>query len=149
MWHQRSRLNWFQARDRNTSFFHAKPSARHKKNYMEGLFDANGVWQVDETKMEEIVVEYYNNLFTSSNPSEFNEILNAIQPKVSTSMNQELVRNFTEHEVRLALKQMYSLRTPSPNGMPPLFFQHFWNTSGVVVTKTVLDFLNLGILLGN
>ena len=116
---------------------------------MEGLFDANGVWQVDETKMEEIVVEYYNNLFTSSNPSEFNEILNAIQPKVSTSMNQELVRNFTEHEVRLALKQMYSLRTPSPNGMPPLFFQHFWNTSSAVVFKMVLDFLNLGILLGN
>ena len=116
---------------------------------MEGLFDANGVRQVDETKMEEIVVQYYNNLFTSSNLSEFNEILNAVQPKVSTSMNQELVRNFTEHEVRLALKQMYYLKATSPNGMSSLFFQHFWNTSSAVVSKMVLDFLNLGILLGN
>ena len=48
---------------------------------MEGLFDANGVRQVDETKMEEIVVQYYNNLFTSSNLSEINEILNAVHQK--------------------------------------------------------------------
>lgn len=30
--------------------------------------------------------------------------------------------------------------------MPALFFQHFWPTVGNVVTKTVLDFLNLGII---
>ena len=28
----------------------------------------------------------------------------------------------------------------------PLFFQHFWPSIGSVVTKTVLDFLNLGII---
>ena len=41
---------------------------------------------------------------------------------------------------------MYSLKTPGLDGMPPLFFQHFWPTVGNVVTKTVLDFLNLGII---
>ena len=41
MWRQRSRLNWFQGGDRNTSFFHEKASARQKKNYMGGLLDAN------------------------------------------------------------------------------------------------------------
>ena len=28
----------------------------------------------------------------------------------------------------------------------PLFFQHFWLSIGSVVTKTVLDFLNLGTI---
>lgn len=51
---------------------------------MEGLLDANGVWQDDENKMEEIVVDYYSSLFTSSNRTEFDEILNVVQPKVST-----------------------------------------------------------------
>ena len=36
MWRQRSRINWFQNGDRNTSFFHAKASARQRKNFMNG-----------------------------------------------------------------------------------------------------------------
>ena len=43
-----------------------------------------------------------------------------------------------------ALKQMYPLKAPGPDGMP-LFFQHFWSTCGAVVTKMILDFLNFGI----
>lgn len=78
MWNQWSRLNWFQAGDRNTSFFHAKASARHKKNYIERLMDANDVWKDDDSNMEEIVVDYYNNLFTSSQPKDFTELLNVV-----------------------------------------------------------------------
>ena len=60
-------------------------------------------------------------------------------------MNDWLVRPFVECEVNGALKQMYPLKALGPNGMSPLFFQHFWSTSSLVVTKTVLDFLNFGI----
>lgn len=60
-------------------------------------------------------------------------------------MNQWLTRDFTESEVRVALKQMYSLKAPGPNGMPPLFFQKFWNVSSKVVTATALDFLNYDV----
>lgn len=52
-------------------------------------------------------------------------------------------------EIRVALKQMYPLKAPGPNGMPPIFFQHFWSTCGEVVTTTVLDFINHGISLPN
>jgi len=41
---------------------------------------------------------------------------------------------------------MYPLKAPGLDGMPPLFFQHFWPLIGNVVTKIVLDFLNFGIL---
>lgn len=146
MWRQRSRLNWFQSGDRNTSFFHAKASARLKKNYIEGLFDEQGIWQEDETKIEEVVVDYFNKLFTSNSPDNFTELLDAIQPKVSTTMNEELARTFKANEVRLALKQMYPLKALGPDGMPPIFFQNFWSTCGGVVTTIVLDFLNNGML---
>ena len=52
---------------------------------------------------------------------------------------------FHKGEVRQALKQMYPLKAPGPNGMPPLFYKHFWSTCERVVCKTVLDFLNHGI----
>ena len=48
MWRQRSRLNWFQLRDRNTSFFHAKASTWQKKIFIEGIMDVNGVWWEDD-----------------------------------------------------------------------------------------------------
>ena len=92
---------------------------------MEGLLNADGVWQTDEAKMEDIVVDYYNNLFTSSNLEEFTELLIAVQPKVSTAMNESLLRLFMENEVRLPLKQMYPLKTLGLDGIPLLFFQHF------------------------
>ena len=72
-----------------------------------------------------------------------------MKPKVTQGMNDWLVHPFVESEVKGVLKQMYSLKAPGPNGIPPIFFQHFWSTSGVVVSKTVLGFLNFGISLPN
>ena len=41
-----------------------------------------------------------------------------------------------------ALKQMHPMKAPGPDGMPPLFYQHFWPIVNPIVIKTVLDFLN-------
>ena len=83
MWRQRSRLNWFQARDRNTSFFHAKATSRQKNNLITGMLDEEDVWQEEKIKVEEIVVGYYQNLFQTNNPTEFTKLLIAVQRKVT------------------------------------------------------------------
>ncbi|XP_075660268.1 uncharacterized protein LOC142630139 [Castanea sativa] len=129
MWRQRLRINWSQHGDRNTSFFHAKASARHRKNLMEGLLNNDEVWQVEEDKMEEIEIGYLRDLFSTSNLVDFSNLLLVVQPKMTQAMNEWLVRPFVEYEVNGALKQMYPLKSPGPDGMPPLFFQHFWSTS--------------------
>ena len=72
-------------------------------------------------------------------------MLQALQPKVTMEMNRMLGKVFTEDEVRRAMKQMYPLKAPGPDGMPPLFYQRFWPDIGEVVTKTILDFLNNGL----
>ena len=89
--------------------------------------------------------EYYTTLFTTNHPIDFNEILQAMQPKVTPQMNQMLDKAFTASEVHVALKQMHPLKAPGPDGMPPLFYQQFWPIVGDVVTKTILDFLNHGL----
>ena len=82
----------------------------------------NGVWQEDDQKTEEVVVAYYKELFTTSQPTKFSELLRAVQPKVTTSMNQMLTRDFNVAEVKLALKQMHPQKAPSLDDMPSLFF---------------------------
>ena len=110
MWRQQSRINWLQSGNRNTSFFRAKASARQKKNFIEGILDENEVWQEDEEKVADMMVKYYEELFTTCQPSNFTDLLQAVQTKVTTSMNQWLTRDFTKSEVRFALKQMYPLK---------------------------------------
>ena len=107
--------------------------------------DEHGRWQDDEAKVGDIAIDYFEKLFTSSSPEDFTNILSAIQPKVTTTMNEELTRTFIAQEIRVALKQMYPLKAPGLDGMPPIFFQHFWSICGEVVTSTVLDFLNHGM----
>ena len=145
MWRQRARKNWFQCGDRNTKFFHAKALDRQSKNHIDGIFYGNGVWHEDEVEIAGIFVDYYTCLFSSSSPMDFEETLHAIEPKVSREMNADLSREFHEGEVRKALKQMYPLKAPGPDGMPPLFYQHFWSTCSRVLCNTVLAFLNNGI----
>ena len=122
IWLQRPHVDWFQSGDRNTKFFHAKALALRNKNLIEGLLDSDDVWQEEDSKVEEIVVDYYQNLFTSSNPVDFDEIIQVVQPKVAPEMNLALTKDFTIDEVRIALKQMYPLKAPGLDGMPPLFF---------------------------
>lgn len=52
--------------------------------------DSAKVWQEEDTKVEEIVVDYYQTLFASSNPLDFDELIHAIQPRVTPAMNHVL-----------------------------------------------------------
>ena len=147
MWKQRLRLNWFRDGDRNTRFFNAKASAQFQKNLIEGVFDLNEAWQVEHGDIEKVFFDYYSELFTSPRPSDFTEILEAMQPKVTQAMNSSLIREFHTGAMHKALKQRYLLKAPGPDGMPPIFFQKFWPIMGSLVTKTVSDFLNHGMIL--
>ena len=45
---------------------------------------------------------------------------------------------FMEWEIHVALKQMVPLKAPGPDGMPFLFYQHFWEMMNHEVTTTIL-----------
>jgi len=57
-------------------------------------------------------------------------------------MNRCLIKNFTKDEVEIALKQMAPLKAPGLDGMPPIFFQNYWESIGDDVVKAVLACLN-------
>ena len=71
------------------------------------------------------LTKYYEELFTSSNQSLTVEALEKIPCTVTKEMNADLVRDFSELEVRETLHQMAPLKAPGLDGMPPLFYQHF------------------------
>ena len=49
-------------------------------------------------------VDYYSDLFFSSSPTDFVEIVNAVQPKVTEDMTTRLIKEFQAYEVFKVLK---------------------------------------------
>ena len=49
--------------------------------------DENGRWLEGDKHVEKLMLQYYERLFTSSDPTEFEEILDAVQHKVTLRMN--------------------------------------------------------------
>lgn len=62
------------------------------------------------------------------------EVINVVPTKVTTQMNDDLIKPFDEKEVRTSLFQMFPTKAPGPDGFPTHFFQTHWEICGEEVT---------------
>ncbi|XP_074318601.1 uncharacterized protein LOC141655419 [Silene latifolia] len=97
-WRQRSRALWLKDGDRNTAFFHNRAGERKRKNVIGRFIDDNGNEHTGENNVENIAVNYFENLFTTSNPSIF-EVLDTVDRRVTNEMNRLLTLDYTEEKV--------------------------------------------------
>ena len=79
MWQQRSQVQWLQSGDQNTKFFHGVSTQRKRRNLTKGLRDDNEIWLDNEEVVLGMLIEFYANLFTSSNPCNLEQILEGVQ----------------------------------------------------------------------
>ena len=102
-WHQKSRNMWYSSGDLNTKFYHVLTKQRRVRNKIVRLHDDVGNWITDENGVEKVAVDYFDGLFRSTTPTEFEGFLVEVVPSISPQMNQLLLRIATEEEVRQAL----------------------------------------------
>ncbi|XP_021760236.1 uncharacterized protein LOC110725072 [Chenopodium quinoa] len=116
-WHIRSRVAEVREGDKNTRYFHHKASQRQRKNTISGLWDGNGIWREDEEEIATIVSDYFEDIFTSSKPTNaaFDHVLTKVRAVISQAMNDRLTRPYTKEDVQLALKQMHPSKAPGPD----------------------------------
>ena len=142
MWQQRSHIHWMVLGDKNTNYFHYRASQRFRKNSITELRNLNGEMIAGDENILTMIVDYYQKLFTTSNPTDLEEVVQYTKTVVTDDMNCMLTSEFTKAEVEFALKQMAPLKAPGPNGMPPIFCQHYWDNISDDVVKVVLSCLN-------
>ena len=135
MWQPQAKHIWIMDGNHNTSFFHQKASNYKQRNTIKGLMDDNGLWQEEDPMLENIVLTYFSHIFQSNGPTYTSPVVANVQPIVTDSMNSFLCQPFQVDDVHRALKQMHPRKSSGLDGMPPLFYQHFWSLSGECVTN--------------
>jgi len=137
-WHQKSRNMWYSSEDLNTKFYHALTKQRRARNRIVGLHDSVGNWITENNMMEKVVVDYFQDLFSTTSPSDFESFLAEVTMGITPQMNQQLLRLATENEVKEALFMMHPEKAPGPDGMTALFFQHSWH----IIKKDLVEMVN-------
>ena len=110
-----------------------------------GLHDEAGNWVTKENGVEKMAVDYFDGLFSSTNPTEFDIFLEEIGPSISLQMLQILLRIATKEEVRPILFIMHPEKAQGVVGMTTLFFRHSWN----VIKKDVVELVNNFLFTGD
>ena len=142
-WRQRSRSIWLLAGDKNAKFFHQRASQQRRKNHISGVQDTGGGWHTSDKQIAQVAKQYFEELFTTANPTDMGSVLDAVDRHVTPDMK----TRYTSDEVRRALFHMHPSKSLEPNGMSPFFFKKYWNVVGSDVTEAILSVLNSGHML--
>lgn len=136
---------WLREGDRNSKFFHASMKNRRALNHIRSLKNSDGNEVQWNNGLEEVITGYFSNLFQASN-TEWTEVIQCIDSKITAAQNDMLLRPIEEIEVKQALFHMHPDKSPGPDGMTPGFYQKFWNILSVDVFKVVKQFFDTGII---
>lgn len=143
-WKQRAKIFWLTDGDMNTKFFHQQACNRKRRNQIKGLNNDDGVWCTEDDDLERIILQYYENLFSSSQPTNIEETVNHLPRIITDEMNLELTKDISADEIFVALKYMHSSKSPGPDHFSPCFYQQFWPLVGNDVVDVVRSFLESG-----
>jgi len=86
-WKPKSRELLFKLGDKNTKYFHAITKQRRAKNKIIGLLNQDGLWVDKEVDIESLAVDYFKDIFTSSDPREFHSVLRDVPVIILEAMN--------------------------------------------------------------
>lgn len=79
-----------------------------------------------------MVIGYFKAMFATASIDQvkMHEVVNLLQPRVTDDMKEDLDAPYSDEEIRATLFQMYPTKSPGPDGMPPVFFQKYWDVIG-------------------
>lgn len=141
---QRSHVDWLQAWDYNSKISHVFAFTRRCTNNIIKIQDDNQSWVEGEMGIADVAIKYLANLFTASNPSEVDDISGLIPSRLVVERQAYLVADYTEDELRHALKEMNPNKAPGPDGLTAQFYHKFWDQVSTNIVNYCLKVLNLG-----
>lgn len=145
-WKQRSRVEWLKDGDLNTAYFHNVVRGKRLRNKVLILKDIFGNENYSEGSKGNIAVEFYRDLFMSSNPTDMDSLFEGSQARVTPNMNEFLTKPISNEEIKDAAFGVKESSAPGEDGLAGFFYQKYWHIMGSKVTQDVLSFFQTAVM---
>ncbi|KAF8055343.1 hypothetical protein N665_1297s0002 [Sinapis alba] len=94
-WEQKSRDQWHRDGDKNTKFHHAITKQRRARNKITSIKDKHGRLVESAIGVENVAIQYFRDLFSTSSPTDLDSSLRFISEKVTRADNRSLLEEPT------------------------------------------------------
>lgn len=94
------------------------------------LKDELGAELFSEGAKGNLAVEYFRDLFMSTNPHDLESLFEGLESRVSAEMNENLTRPVSPEEIKLAAFSIKGSSAPGEDGLTGAFYQKFWHIVG-------------------
>lgn len=138
-WFQKSRVQWLQVGDRNTSFFHNYTKIRQQRNFIQRL-KIDGEWVEDQDVLANGAVVHFQKLLSSESHSIDEDLLEVIPPLISEEQNSHLCSLPTAEEIKQAVFSLSGNSAPGPDGFTGNFYTYCWDIVGEDIIKAAQGF---------
>jgi mannosylglycoprotein endo-beta-mannosidase len=140
-WFKRAHEKWLHEGDNNTEYFHRIANGRKRKNSILFFTNEDGEIRGDQNLLKH-ATKYYKTLF---GPGQGNTVpldsgLWKDGEKVTVYENVELIKPFTEEEIKNALFQIETNKAAGPDGIQIEFYQKCWDTIKRDIVEMFEDF---------
>uniref|UniRef100_A0A803QR09 Reverse transcriptase domain-containing protein n=1 Tax=Cannabis sativa TaxID=3483 RepID=A0A803QR09_CANSA len=142
-WKQKSRIQWLQEGDKCSKFFMASTIVRRRKNYIQCIKSSlEGDWIRDPIDIANYFLESYKELYKDQQNSP-QPMLQEVFPK-QIDDNDNLFLNAIPDiaEVKAVIDEMGKDKAPRPDGFPPSFYVHHWDTVNADLVEMVIHFFS-------
>lgn len=121
---QKARVRWTKEGDCNSRYFHLLMNSRRTNNAVKGVL-VDGSWVDDPAIVKEEIRSFFNKNF--SEPDQCRPVLNGVRFKsIDQIQNDLLVGSFNADEIRAAVWDCGSEKSPGPDGLNFKFIKQFW-----------------------
>ena len=149
LWRSKSRETWLTCKDLNTKYFHISTLIRRMPNSINFLKSNTGDWVSSRVDIGGIFIDHFKHLFSSSNPSIEEEILDLFSPVISIAENLSFCSIPSKLEIFQALASLGSSKAPGSDGFTAFFTKKYWSLIKVDVLNWIMNFFNNNCLLRN
>lgn len=133
---QKARSRWIKEGDCNSRYFNLLMNANRKHNSLQGIM-VDGSWIDESGEVKEVVRQFFMQRFQESDQDR--PRLDGIHfQTIGHPQNEMLVGRFQEDEVKQAVWDCGSEKSPGPDGLNFKFIKEFWG----VIKPNLLRFLD-------